>query len=268
MLIAHAADVNLPNTNGNTPLLLAAQSGRLDVVMAFIRGAGLDPSKSNTLGENLLILSARAGFEDLVAQLIKMRPNLDHADIKGQTALYAAAEMGHTGVVRILLESKADVNGGAAVGAGAEAPPTPADARRPPIVVAAFMRNVEIVQMLLDYKADINAVDHTIEGRGSPAFVRCAERGNIGMVRLLLKAKADPAIKRKSDNKSALAASFDSYQRGMVVALAEAMHIDLAEITATARMKNLAGVMPFQSGKEYSIVVAGTADAGKMTLCL
>jgi len=75
---------------------------------------------------------------------------LEEVPKKGITALEWAARMGHTEVVKALLDNNANVN-----------------VRRPaddvtPLYIAAQKGHREVVKLLLDNKADVNASMHTV----------------------------------------------------------------------------------------------------------
>ena len=73
---------------------------------------------------------------------------LEEEPKKGMTPLEWAARKGQSGVVKVLLDNKADVNVS-----------RPTDGVTP-LYVAAQEGHTEVVKLLLDYKADVNAREH------------------------------------------------------------------------------------------------------------
>ena len=90
-------DCALPD--GSTALILAAQSGHLNVVCELAkRRADLLAKRDN--GESCLFVAAKAGKTDVVRFLIKEDPSLiPIVTAEGASCLYAASGHGHTEVV-------------------------------------------------------------------------------------------------------------------------------------------------------------------------
>jgi ankyrin repeat protein len=128
-LVAAGADLNQPDPSLGTPLMLAAELGRLEVVKA-LKKAGADMSRTEPAA-----LAAKAGHEQVVTYLTRgeahtvasndgrlMRAvnTLDHAKLttfarsasseRRDEALKALANKGDTRGVEILLKAKANPN--------------------------------------------------------------------------------------------------------------------------------------------------------------
>ncbi|KAK0732102.1 hypothetical protein B0H67DRAFT_679597 [Lasiosphaeris hirsuta] len=194
-----------------TALTTAAEDGTGDLVTLLLKhGASVDP----VFGWPLQAAAAR-GRTDIVRHLLKEGAEVNRlirdARFPWCTALEAATERGHQGVVEVLLEHKADPNGG--IG----------EKERYPIVAAAYLGYTDIFKMLLDHAAaevdvfdvkfggnpligaagvlptsliqellkkgvvDINANDR----RGDTALIRAALAGSAETVRELLHSGAD-----------------------------------------------------------------------------
>jgi ankyrin repeat protein len=100
----HKADVNAENRAGVTPLMLAADAGRVDVVRALI-----------ALGADVRARSARSWppllerrFGDEIGAAIAGHSPPKPRLVGGYTAMRAAKERGHEAVVRALREAGAD----------------------------------------------------------------------------------------------------------------------------------------------------------------
>lgn len=169
LLAAPGINVNIVNTNGDTPLLVAIQTGRTYTVKALI-AAGADVNVVNNNGETPLTVASFGGYEDIVEALLLVPGiNMNVANLKGQTALTQASVAMHRGIVEILLEAGVDTESRTIYGDSA-------------LILAAFSGSPEIVQLLLDYDADINAV----ENNGYTALYIAALRNNPRVVGLLL----------------------------------------------------------------------------------
>lgn len=113
-LLAAGADARRPAADGTTPLLAATRAGRAEAVLA-LRGAGVDDALELGGLERALIDIARAGDPARVRMLLAAGAQRDwrediHRSAYQKPALFAAAEEGHTEVVRALLEAGADPN--------------------------------------------------------------------------------------------------------------------------------------------------------------
>jgi len=111
-----------------------------------------------------------------------------HADVNarnrfGSTPLYEAALAGNTEVIRKLLKAKADPNVANEGGMTA-------------LMLVARTPNVEAAQALIKAGARVNAQESS---RGQTALILASAQNQPEMVRLLLKAKADPEIRSKSN---------------------------------------------------------------------
>jgi ankyrin repeat protein len=118
-------------THDWTALMLAAQSGRTDIVRALLeKGAspeagwrtGLEQDLQRMIAVNdpgaaakrgnwtALLFAAEAGHADTVAVLLHYGANKDARTWSGQTALMLAVERGHLTVVNVLLKAGVQVN--------------------------------------------------------------------------------------------------------------------------------------------------------------
>jgi len=99
-------DINLPNNDGWTPLMLASSRGHCETVHLLSRHPTqrLQPNKFRNGGNTALIQACIAGFLDVVRLLLELpgievnRHNNGH-----MTPLHIAVESGHVDVVRCLL---------------------------------------------------------------------------------------------------------------------------------------------------------------------
>jgi ankyrin repeat protein len=100
LLLAHKADVNTPDQSGMTPLINAVYSGHPENVKLLL-AAGANP---NLVGsdDNSVVTGGRSGG----------RRGGGLSAIEGRTALSFAADRGTPEMVKLLLDAKADPNGG------------------------------------------------------------------------------------------------------------------------------------------------------------
>lgn len=121
-LLQAGADVTVPNREGDTPGLVAARLGRSEMLQRLI-AAGLDPNMTGFstripylltryAGQEtlvpMIVEAARHGQQDAVTVLLRAGAKPDLADMRGWTALHAAAAEGHADVIRLLLDHGAE----------------------------------------------------------------------------------------------------------------------------------------------------------------
>jgi ankyrin repeat protein len=114
-LLAGGADPNAQTTpQGTTPLLQATEFGRIGIVRSLL-AAGADVNLPDAQGSTPLMLAARTTPE-LVPVLVERGAHVDDVDTRGFTALLEAASNGHTETVGVLLDRGADINAAAVNG--------------------------------------------------------------------------------------------------------------------------------------------------------
>jgi ankyrin repeat protein len=124
LLIAAGADVNKAGADGCTPLHRAAQEGHAGVVSEIIETVGVDLNAALTDDESAgvtpLFFAAQGNRLDVVTLLIAAGANVSSIALaSGCTPLHAAAQMGHADVVDPLIAAGANVNAICADGATA-----------------------------------------------------------------------------------------------------------------------------------------------------
>jgi uncharacterized protein len=101
LLLAHGADPNLPNYNGDTPLMAAVGKGWINSptrgaffseeqaleAYSLLRGAGADVNARTHFNETALHSAALRGWDELVKRLVADGAQLDVADGNGLTAI-------------------------------------------------------------------------------------------------------------------------------------------------------------------------------------
>lgn len=96
-----------------------------------------------------LRVAAMEGRPDRVERLLREGAALDGTDGRGCTALHGAAQWGHPGIVKLLLDRGADPNVAESGGLAGTA-----------LTMAALNGHMDIAQMLVAAKADVNATDY------------------------------------------------------------------------------------------------------------
>jgi hypothetical protein len=106
VLLAAHASVSAKTRYGDTALMAAALSGRLDIVTKLRRaGATLDAP-----GWTALIYAATGGHDDVVRYLLVEGADINAASPNGTTALMMAVREGRLSTAELLIVQGADVN--------------------------------------------------------------------------------------------------------------------------------------------------------------
>ncbi len=106
-LLSRGVDVNAVGEHGETPLLAAVNSGKIDIV-ALLLAHGANLEARNFQESTPLILACQYGHATISAMLVEMGADLSVRDFNGYDSLMIAAARGHDLVVRQLLFFGAD----------------------------------------------------------------------------------------------------------------------------------------------------------------
>jgi len=108
-LIEQGADVNVVDSNGMTPLIWAAGIGRPEAVGLLIdKGADLEVVEMHQK-ETALMRAARIGNVESLARILAAKPDLNKANMLGQTAMIIAASSAPVDKLQALVEAGADL---------------------------------------------------------------------------------------------------------------------------------------------------------------
>ena len=107
ILLKAGAAPNQKMLDGFSPLHYAALGGNYAIARALLMG-GADSNLRNLDGETPLILAAREGYNDMTALLIENGADVNLVDNLQQSALYYATENGFTEIVEQLLMAGAE----------------------------------------------------------------------------------------------------------------------------------------------------------------
>ncbi|MEO8257898.1 MAG: ankyrin repeat domain-containing protein [Acidobacteriota bacterium] len=168
---------------GFTALMYAAREGAIEAARALADGgANLDLADPD--GATALILAIINANYDLGVALLEKGADPDVADATGMTPLYAAVDM----------NTLAFMHG------------------RPTSRPSGLLDSVDMVKALLAYRAkpDLALKAPTMQrhnngpnqnlGEGTTPLMRAAKGGDVALMRLLLAAGADPALRQKNQN--------------------------------------------------------------------
>ncbi|XP_037669179.1 kinase D-interacting substrate of 220 kDa isoform X5 [Choloepus didactylus] len=172
-LLEKCKDVDERNECGQTPLMIAAEQGNLEIVKELIKN-GANCNLEDLDNWTALISASKEGHLHIVEELLKCGVNLEHRDMGGWTALMWACYKGRTEVVELLLSHGANpsVTGLYSVY---------------PVIWAAGRGHADIVHLLLQNGAKVNCSDKY----GTTPLVWAARKGHLECVKHLLAMGAD-----------------------------------------------------------------------------
>jgi Ankyrin repeats (3 copies)/Ankyrin repeat len=146
VLLAHQAEVNAKNAEGETPLHLAAGGGHRELVEVLLAYRAELNAKANG-GTTPLHLAAGGGHKEVTELLLARQAEVNaEARFGPATPLVAAVTAGHTNVVEMLLAGGADVKIKANTGYSA-------------LQLAGAFGHKEIWELLLAREAGVEAED-------------------------------------------------------------------------------------------------------------
>ncbi|XP_057716399.1 kinase D-interacting substrate of 220 kDa B isoform X4 [Corythoichthys intestinalis] len=166
-------DVDSRSDNGQTPLMVAAEQGNLEIVQELIkRGANVNCDDVDCW--TALMSASKEGHIQVVEELLDNEANMENRDMGGWTALMWAAYKGRTDVAQLLLSKGANPN-------------ITGQYSVYPIIWAAGRGHAEIVHLLLQHGAKVNCSDKY----GTTPLIWAARKGHYDSVMHLLANGAD-----------------------------------------------------------------------------
>jgi ankyrin repeat protein len=102
-------EINPKDSMNYTPLHIAAMKGLSDTVRILLEFGADATARDNNNKDLPIHLAALESYKDVVCQLM-VKEHVDARGFHGRTALYFAAQQGHMGVVRMLLDHGVDAD--------------------------------------------------------------------------------------------------------------------------------------------------------------
>ena len=200
LLIKSDADLNIQTPNGITALMYALLIGHKDIVELLINN-GADLNIQTPEGVTALIYAVDRGHQDIVELLIKGGADINILDNEGNTALIYAAREGKTEVVELLIKSGANLNiknkefndNGLIYG------------NTTALILSAFLGYTDIVELLIKSGANLNIQNPN----GFTALFFAAIDEHKDIVELLIKGGADLNILDTEGNTALMYAAND-----------------------------------------------------------
>ena len=167
LLVASNADVNAKDISGETPLFNASRE-----VAKFLISHGANVNAKDNDNHTPLGIAAFGGDTNMIELLLASHAEIDAKGYCGATALCEAAHSGRKEVVELLLANHADVN-------------AKDDEGRTPLHHTTIWAYTDVAELLLANKADVNAKDNQGLTPLDVAATRGPARRNRDMVKFL-----------------------------------------------------------------------------------
>ncbi len=179
LFLAHGANVNVEDRDGNTPLMQAVCHGNKDLVELLVQHGG-DIHHKDLQNTTLLMRAAAVeNGEDVVKYLLEKGLRVDDKDSKGMTPfLWAAAYNPNPAVIKQLLAHGSDIT-------------AHTNTFNTALGLAAKVGHRAVVELLLQ-DARINLEEPNLQGE--TALMLAVKAGHNAMVELLIKHGADPDV--------------------------------------------------------------------------
>ncbi|KAF6201816.1 hypothetical protein GE061_004211 [Apolygus lucorum] len=185
-------DVNKKDSNGMTPILLAAERGHLKVAKLLVE-AGADMTISSNDKFSILHLSSRYGNQSMIEWILESEERkqifLSSVDRTQRTPLHIAAEGGHLEAVKFLVKAGANMS-------------TRSEGGQTLLHHAVMGGNSTLVGWIIrqqqnEESFDVNA---TMSNDKTPILL-AAELGQLDIIKILINARAD-VLRRSKNNYS------------------------------------------------------------------
>ncbi|XP_064176792.1 fibronectin type 3 and ankyrin repeat domains 1 protein isoform X2 [Anguilla rostrata] len=208
VLQSGTVNVNVPDTHGFTPLMVAAQKGFASLVHTLVQH-GADVNMKTSSGKDSLMLACFHGHLDIVKYLKECGASWTSRDRAGCTPLHWAADGGQLAVITHLLEDGCEVDVKDGVSHWT-----------PLMRVSAVSGNVAVASLLIWAGADVNARDKD----GKTPLMVAVLNNHEQLVQLLLEKGADHHVKNEFG--SGVAEMAKAFGRQNIISLLEGKVID------------------------------------------
>lgn len=199
-LLKRGAKIDAQDTDGQTPLMVAAKSGDLSVINGLLEYKA-DPNAQDHDGWTVAMHAVKLNEPKIFRLLGKFKANFNKVNKDGMTALAMAIIDNRANAAVAMLDNNASPD--FAMGS----------AKYNALMLAVKKGNQQLAQTLLQYKANPNA-----KNSGSVTPLMIAAHGNQDMIiSLLLKAGANPNVKDDEGKTALMLARENDAQKAILI---------------------------------------------------
>ncbi|MFH1196475.1 MAG: ankyrin repeat domain-containing protein [bacterium] len=145
IISSDSSQVNLPDGNGNTPIILAVQNGKINIAQILIQNKA-DLNLKNNYGFTPLHIAADQNQIEIGKILVESGGDLNALSRYQTTPIFNAVEKGNLGFVEMLIHKGADINFNSPIFGC-------------PIHRAVYRDNPDILKLLVSNFAQVEVVD-------------------------------------------------------------------------------------------------------------
>ncbi|XP_061574436.1 B-cell lymphoma 3 protein [Cololabis saira] len=183
LLLRARRPLDIYNNLRQTPLHLAVITKQANIVDILLR-AGADPAALDRHGQTAFHLCCEYDHSECLSVLLSLCPSstcLEIRNFEGLSPLHLAVMQGHEDLAKMLLDAGADINA-MDIKSGLS-----------PLMHAVESNNADMVRFLIESQnaCDVNGQTYS----GNTALHIACGRGQVDIVRLLLKSGADSSLK-------------------------------------------------------------------------
>ncbi|XP_071793630.1 fibronectin type 3 and ankyrin repeat domains 1 protein-like [Asterias amurensis] len=171
--------VDVPDSLGFTPLMIAVQKGNIDIIETLMR-FGADINAVNGSGKDSLMLACFAGILPVVKLLRSYGATYESKDKGGSMAMHWAVDGGNVALIQSMVADGASVNERDS-GSG----------WTPLLRCAAMGGDPNVAKVLMNAGAEVNIKDK--DGK-TPLMIACLN-GHVTLVQALVERGADPTVR-------------------------------------------------------------------------
>ena len=175
LLIQAGADPNVKSKVGKTPMTVAAESGKVEVLEVLVENGGTIEAIDQIGGSPLLWAAGLSPSSDTLEYLIKVGGNVNLIDTNGMTPLIWAAGIGQPSSVKTLIDNGADLE------------VVEIHQKETALMRAARIGKPETLGYLIDAGANLNVRN----ALGHNALLIASSSAPVGKVQMLVDAGSD-----------------------------------------------------------------------------
>lgn len=238
MLLENGARLSSTSDDKATALMMSAQNGHV-IITKLLVDAGAELEASNRFGATALQLAADGGYIDVVKLLIRAGAKVDASDEFGNTSILCSAQYGHLAVVKAL----------ASAGANIASPNVPNET---PLFAASVKGHLDIVKFLVNLHLSPKYANVSPRYGNREPLNGAARHGHTAVVRELLRLGVE-ACSGPTRGKAALAVAAMHGHVDIVVMLRAAGVTDDGDALVTAIEKSREASVKVLLRKEWAM---------------